>query len=65
MKDGNRFCWLMNSKGKDQLILIQSEAISPFYLIEMTSSSSLSYQFIVNGTIQLEGSLLKQKIVGS
>ena len=31
----------------------------------MTSSASVSFQVIVNDNIQMEGSLLKQKVVGS
>lgn len=60
---GNKYYSLQNStKNKEQLTLIESASINPFYLIKFTSSSPLSVQLIVDNAIALEGSLSKDKI---
>jgi hypothetical protein len=64
--NGNTQYWLqMSGRNKEEVIVLSTSGILPFYLVQMTSSSSLSFQVIVGNSIQLEGSLLKQKIVGS
>lgn len=62
----NKYVSLQNCpKSKEQLYAIQSTGINPFYIIQMTSSSAISLQVIINGTIALEGTLPKNKIADS
>jgi hypothetical protein len=51
-----------NQKSKEQLTLVESNAINPFYLIKTTSSSPVSVQLIISNTIAMEGSLSREKI---
>jgi hypothetical protein len=64
-KEDNKYLSLQNCKGKEQLYAVQTNAINPFYIIQMTSSSAISLQLIINATIALEGTLPKAKIVDS
>jgi hypothetical protein len=63
--DSNYYSIQNHGKNKDQLVLIQSTSILPFYLIKTTSSSSISVQIIIANSIALEGSLSKEKIMGN
>ena len=49
--DKKYYCLTHGSNESDQLYLLQSTQIAPFYLIEMTSSSSLSYQLVIGKEI--------------
>lgn len=59
----NKYYSLQNHpKSKEQLTLVDSQAINPFYLIKTTSSSALSLQLIISNSIVMEGSLSREKI---
>jgi hypothetical protein len=45
--------------------MISCKTIQDMYLIEMTSSSSISFQIVIEGTIALAASISKQKIIDS
>jgi hypothetical protein len=65
-KDNNKYYSIQkNNKNKDQLTIIQTVGICPFYIMKFTSSSSLSFQMIVDGSIAFEGSLTKEKIISN
>lgn len=55
------YCLIEGGSNSEQLYLIESKPVHSFYLLEFTSSCSVSYQIVLGKDIIFEGTLTKHR----